>query len=1614
MIFGVTTRTAPLLTRVVTCVAATSLAAQCAYAQTGACCRPNGTCSVTDATTCTTSLGGDYLGDGEPCVANLCRGGCCRPDGTCSENIPRLNCEVNGGSYLGHQSNCAGVECPVLPNGACCQQFFCQEGFTQDACTGSYAGDDSTCLDCPGACCLIDDTCIQSTRGDCQALEGATFPGNLTTCPPDGCGAGACCFATTDPNGNCTGPIDPFNCAGSGGVYLGHDTDCDTSTCAPFGGACCCGSCFVTNQEECEGFSFCTFIGEGIDCASTGACPGDGACCPANGDSCFITEGASCASGGGAYQGEDSTCSPDPCAGEPVGACCSNAGCAILTQAACAEFGVGGDWHPGETCQDACVGTCCVQTPNPHCEFVTETVCNALGGQFLGINATCPQGCQSECEQDADCDDGNSCNGAERCLDLVCTPGDAPNCDDGNICTSDSCDSATGNCVATPSGDGFPCPDDGAECTADICEGGVCTHPPYPSSPPCTDDGDLCTIDECSGTECIHPLKCQSFDPCIIASCDPATGDCSSTPRECDDGNVCTSDSCDSATGNCVATPSGDGFPCPDDGAECTADICEGGVCTHPPYPSSPPCTDDGDLCTIDECSGTECVHIPTTCDDGNACTEDSCNPQTGCVNEDLDCDDGVDCTDDSCDPDTGACTHTPNDDLCLDEDGCTVNERCDPIEDCLFDAKNCADAHECTDDSCLSPGGECVHTPVHERCDDDKVCTDDTCDPNIGCVNGAVNSRCSDTVGCTVDLCRPNRPEADADGCVYDPDDNLCPTTDLCVPGRCDPIADCQFDPRECPDDGDSCTREFCDSSTGECDREQLCGACCTEGDPCIDRLPESECSNPLDTFMGVGTTCDTAPCGACCDAATGTCTDGITGTECQPPDKVFQGSNTTCVANPCLGACCDPGFTVSGCSSPVTGQQCAAIDTDTIFIGVGSDCATAPCGACCDPLSSDTGTSCLGSATVELCDALLYVYIGDQTVCDPDPCKGACCLPDGTCDVTTPEECPGDFRGNGTDCAELNPPCAPFTGGACCTGEGTCVDGTSADTCRDVHNGRHQDDDTRCENVDCSLTGACCLAAGTCVQSTESGCVGGNFQGAGTTCPDSCQGACCRPDGSCTVGSRGNCAGDYRGDGTNCAELNPPCEPFTGGACCLDDDTCVDGTSFDTCTEILGGRHQGDDTRCENVDCSLTGACCLDVGPCVQATEQGCVGGSFQGAGSACPDACPGACCLPDGSCTVATMQSCPGEFRGPGTDCAEINPACEPFGGACCTVNGCVDGLRPEQCASAPLNEFKGIGSKCDEVTCGGACCLNLGEPPCVGVETRPVCEFFGEGVYLGDGIICVETTCRDCTNDEECVNDDRCDGDEFCDDGKCSSTAPPTFHDNVDCTIDGCDSQTGVFHTPVDEYCDEGNPCREYFCDANTGCFHVSTCDDGDPCTIDVCTDEGVCVPVPVICADADSFFCNGGGVCVDGDCVQGGPPCNPVTEVCDEDRDVCTKRCASDAECDDGMFCNGAEICSLFLEGCVPGTGPCRREDQICDEAADRCVDICTTRSGECVLPGDGNGDGDVDMVDGGAIFNAFGQQVEPGHPAEALDIDRNGRIELQDFAMFVQNMNGPE
>lgn len=106
-----------------------------------------------------------------------------------------------------------------------------------------------------------------------------------------------------------------------------------------------------------------------------------------------------------------------------------------------------------------------------------------------------------------------------------------------------------------------------------------------------------------------------------------------------------------------------------------------------------------------------------------------------------------------------------------------------------------------------------------------------------------------------------------------------------------------------------------------------------------------------------------------------------------------------------------------------------------------------------------------------------------------------------------------------------------------------------------------------------------------------------------------------------------------------------------------------------------------------------------------------------------------------------------------------------------------------------------------------------------------------------------------------------------------------------------------------------------------------------CDDGDLCTTDTCTADAtvaggyICTNVPVDCGDQ---VCNS----TDGMCVG----------------------CASNIDCDDGVYCNGAETCDTTTQTCVVGTAPCAA-GEVCVEDMSICAASCTTVD-DCADDGD--------------------------------------------------------
>jgi spore coat protein A len=84
-----------------------------------ACCFSDGSCTVTDTTSCTGQDGTPNT-DTTSCEPNICPqpvGACCNLDESCSNTVDRLSCELAGGVFQGGGSSCSqgAVDCGLTP-----------------------------------------------------------------------------------------------------------------------------------------------------------------------------------------------------------------------------------------------------------------------------------------------------------------------------------------------------------------------------------------------------------------------------------------------------------------------------------------------------------------------------------------------------------------------------------------------------------------------------------------------------------------------------------------------------------------------------------------------------------------------------------------------------------------------------------------------------------------------------------------------------------------------------------------------------------------------------------------------------------------------------------------------------------------------------------------------------------------------------------------------------------------------------------------------------------------------------------------------------------------------------------------------------------------------------------------------------------------------------------------------------------------------------------------------------------------------------------------------------------------------------------------------------------
>lgn len=396
-------------------------------------------------------------------------------------------------------------------------------GDTARVCAGGF---------CQAATCGTDTECVASGRGDrCEA--GQCVRGGVLTCQTEAdCGGAACV------DGVCQGTAE---LCGEGPA---------------------CGSGEVCEEGRCvaEGASVCR---SDVDCDDTLFCNGAEHCAP----SVPGANARGCVGGRPPVLDDGLDCTDDVCdeALDRVGHQPTEA-CACDVDADCA------DQLPGDCMTVACQENICravARAVGESCDSpvacLTNAVCDAAGA------------CLTQ-RDDGVCDDGEACNGLDRCNpDLEGSNGrgcvvEMPAISDGIACTVDTCvECAPDDAVCLVAGYRVEHDDTACACVTaadcgdfadpDACEVGVCGANRTCSAMPAAE-----------GTGCDDGFDCTRQDAC------DAAGQCVGAPDDgrCDDGLLCSGEErCDAALGCVAGTSVAEGA---EDGVACTVARCfEGG-----------------------------------------------------------------------------------------------------------------------------------------------------------------------------------------------------------------------------------------------------------------------------------------------------------------------------------------------------------------------------------------------------------------------------------------------------------------------------------------------------------------------------------------------------------------------------------------------------------------------------------------------------------------------------------------------------------------------------------------------------------------------------------------------------------------------------------------------------------------------------------------------------------------------------------------------------------------------------------------------------------------------------------------------------------------------------
>ncbi|MBI4718258.1 MAG: hypothetical protein HY763_10670, partial [Planctomycetes bacterium] len=437
--------------------------------------------------------------------------------------------------------------------------------------------------------------------------------------------------------------------------------------------------------------------------------------------------------------------------------------------------------------------------------------------------------------------------------------------------------------------------------------------------------------------------------------------------------------------------------------------------------------------------------------------------------------------------------------------------------------------------------------------------------------------------------------------------------------------------------------------------------------------------------------------------------------------------------------------------------------------------------------------------------------------------------------------------------------------------------------------------------------------------------------------------------PDNSNACSDGQFCNGVETCSGGTCQPGTPPCAAdvvaCTVESCDEAHDTCehtpIDGfcddglfcNGLETCDDVLGCL-DGPDPCAPPTYCDEAGNECVQ---CL--TDAHCDDGLF----------CNGAERCVNTVCVAGTPPDCDDAIACTHDACNEASDACTHAAdnslctdGNACTDDTCVAGTG---CVFTPDDSNAcEDGDLCtlNDVCAAGAC---VGTPKdCSALNTQ--CRV---GVCSPAGGDCVAQPANEggaCDDGLYCTVGETCAG------GECGGSSPRNCDDGVSCTIDSCDEVNNTcVHATSNDACDDGLFCNgAETCHAVLGCqAGTNPCVDGVSCTVDTCDEaNNACVYTPDDALCQDGLFCNGAEVChADFGCQPGSNPCPAdavecTVDTCDESSDSCLHT-PNHSVCQNGLFCDGVEVCDP-AQGCIDGGDPCTLPLKKCDETNDRCVE----------------------------------------------------------------------